>query len=162
MDRFTGDGFIAYFNQYVCEQGGKDYYNMLITACERIQTFSGPYFDDWARQIRKIPSEPIGLSLGIDSGYVDFKQIEGQVYAIGNACVWATRMCDAGKSGEVIFNNIPYHKIEPYGAEGFSTEIDSVTKNGESFKAYRVNTSLVTYKTLPKKDPSLNNPSVIS
>lgn len=29
LDRFTGDGFIAYFNQYVCEQGGKDYYNML-------------------------------------------------------------------------------------------------------------------------------------
>lgn len=25
-DRFTGDGFIAYFNKYMCEQEGKDYY----------------------------------------------------------------------------------------------------------------------------------------
>lgn len=162
LDRFTGDGFIAYFNQYVCEQGGNDYYKMLLTACERIQAFSGPYFDKWSKQIRKIPSEPIGLSLGIDSGKVDFMQIEGQIYAIGDACVWATRMCDAGKRGDVIFNNIPYHKIAPYGEDGFSSEIDSVTKNGESFKAYRVKTSMVTYKTLPKKDPSLDKPTAIS
>ena len=162
LDRFTGDGFIAYFNQYVCEQGGNDYYNMLLMACEKIQAFAAPYFDNWSKQIRKIPSEPIGLSLGIDSGNVDFKQIEGQIYAIGDACVWATRMCDAGKRGDIIFNNIPYHKIAPYGADGFSTEIDSVTKNGESFKAYLVKTSMVTYQPLPKKDPSLDKPTAIS
>jgi len=161
-DRFTGDGFIAYFNQYVCEQEGRDYYEMTLDACEKIQSFSKQYFDNWSNQIRKIPVEPIGLSLGIDSGVVSFKDIEGQFFAIGDACVWATRMCNAGKRGEIIFNNIPYHKIAEYGKEGFCNEIDSVTKNGESFKAYSVNPSLVTYKTQPKKDPSLDRPAAIS
>lgn len=161
-DRFTGDGFIAYFNQYVCEQEGRDYYEMTLDACEKIQSFSERYFDNWSNQIRNIPVEPIGLSLGIDSGVVSFKDIEGQFFAIGDACVWATRMCNAGKRGEVIFNNIPYHKIAEYGKEGFCNEIDSVTKNGESFKAYSVKPSLVTYKTQPKKDPSLDRPAAIS
>ena len=161
-DKFTGDGFIAYFNQYVCEQEGCDYYEMTLDACEKIQSFSKQFFDNWSNKIRKIPVEPIGLSLGIDSGMVSYKDIEGQFFAIGDACVWATRMCNAGRRGDVIFNNIPYHKIESYGAEGFSSEIDSVTKNGESFRAYRVITSMVTYKPLLKKDPSLDNPSIIS
>lgn len=160
-DRFTGDGFIAYFNQYVCEQEGRDYYEMALDACEKIQSFSEQYFENWASQIRKIPVEPIGLSLGIDSGLVNFKDIEGQFFAIGDACVWATRMCNAGKRGEIVFNNIPYHKIAVYGKEGFSKEIDAVTKNGESFKAFCVKPSLITYKTPPKKDPSLDTPSAI-
>jgi class 3 adenylate cyclase len=161
-DRFTGDGFIAYFNQFVCEQEGRDYYEMTLDASEKIQTFSEQYFENWSSQIRKIPVEPIGLSLGIDSGVVNFKDIEGQFFAIGDACVWATRMCNAGKRGETIFNNIPYHKISAYGKDGFCKEIDAVTKNGETFKAYSVNPSLITYKTLPKKDPSLDKPTAIS
>ena len=161
-DRFTGDGFIAYFNQFVCEQEGRDYYEMTLDACEKIQLFSEQFFDHWSNQIRKIPVEPIGLSLGIDSGVVNFKDIEGQFFAIGDACVWATRMCNAGKRGEIVFNNIPFHRIAAYGKDGFSKEIDAVTKNGESFKAYCIKPSLVTYKPQPKKDPSLDRPSAIS
>ena len=161
-DRFTGDGFIAYFNQYVCEQEGRDYYEMILDSCDKIQKFAEQFFDNWSSQIRKIPVEPIGLSLGVDSGVVSFKDIEGQFFAIGDACVWATRMCNAGKRGDVIFNNIPYHKIASFGTDGFSEAIDSVTKNGESFKAYRIKPTLVSYKAQPQKDPSLDNPSVIS
>lgn len=161
-DRFTGDGFIAYFNQFVCEQEGRDYYEMTLDACRRIQSFSENFFRKWSSQIRKIPVEPIGLSIGIDSGLVDFKDIDNQFFAIGDACVWATRMCNAGKRGDVIFNNIPYHQIVKYGAKGFSVEIASETKNGESFKAYKVNPALVNYNTQPKKDPTLNTPSAIN
>lgn len=161
-DRFTGDGFIAYFNQFVCEQEGKDYYEMALDACDKIQSFSDKFFDNWSSQIRKIPVEPIGLSIGIDSGIVNFKDGEEQLFAIGDVCVWATRMCNAGKRGEIVFNNIPYHKIAAYGKDGFSKEIDAVTKNGESFKAYSVKPSLVTYKIQPKKDPSLDIPAAIS
>ena len=103
----------------------------------------------------------IGLSLGIDSGRVSYKEIEGQFFAIGDACVWATRMCNAGKRGDIVFNNIPYHRIAPFGADAFSEEIESVSKNGESFKAYRIDPSLVTYISQPQKDPSLNKPTAI-
>lgn len=160
-DRFTGDGFIAYFNQFVCDQEGKDYYEMILDACKRIQSFAGAYFEKWSNQIRRIPVEPIGLSLGIDSGRVSYKEIEGQFFAIGDACVWATRMCNAGKRGDIVFNNIPYHKIAPFGKGAFSEEIESVSKNGESFKAYRIDPSLVTYQSQPQKDPSLDKPTAI-
>ena len=161
-DRFTGDGFIAYFNQYVCEQEGCDYYEMTLDACKRIQSFAEQYFQNWSNQIRKIPVEPIGLSLGIDSGRIDFKDIDGQFFAIGDACVWATRMCNAGKRGDIIFNNIPFHRIVHYGIDGFSSEIDAVTKNGETFKAFSINPSLIDYKSQPKKDPSLDKPTAIN
>ena len=161
-DRFTGDGYIAYFNEFVCRMGGRDYYEMALDACTRIQKFSETYFDNWSRQIRKIPIEPIGLSIGIDSGKVDFKDIDDQLFAIGDACVWATRMCNAGKRGQVVFNNIPYHQIASYGEEGFSREIDAETKNCESFKAFSVQPSKVAYKQQPRKDPSLNTPTAIS
>ena len=160
-DRFTGDGFIAYFNQYVCEQEGKDYYAMALDACERIQSFSSRFFDQWSSNIRKIPVEPIGLSIGIDSGVISFKDSDDQLLAIGDACVWATRMCSAGKRGDVVFNNIPYHRIAQYGTDGFCKEIIAETKNGESFKAYNIIPSLVKYQPLPKKDPSLNKPTAI-
>ena len=39
-DRFTGDGFIAYFNKYMCEQEGKDYYEMMLKSCREILEFS--------------------------------------------------------------------------------------------------------------------------
>ena len=134
---------------------------MTLDACEKIRSFSEQFFENWSNQIRKIPVEPIGLCLGIDSGIVNFKDVEGQFFAIGDACVWATRMCNAGKRGDIIFNNIPYHRIKPYGIEGFSSEIDAMTKNGESFKAFRINPSMVNYKSKPNKDPSLDNPSPI-
>ena len=162
FDRFTGDGFIAYFNKFVCEENGKDYYEMMLDACKRIQSFSEGYFDDWSSNIRKLPVEPIGLSIGVDSGKVVFMESEFQLLAIGDACVWATRMSDAGKKGQVVFNNIPYHRIAAFGDPDCSSEIDAITKNGESFKAFLVNTSMVNYKIQPKKDPKLDQPSVIN
>lgn len=161
-DRFTGDGYIAYFNSFVCRMGGRDYYEMVLDACSRIQAFAEDYFDNWARKIRKIPIEPIGLSIGIDCGIVDFKDIDDQLFAIGDACVWATRMCSAGKRGQVIFNNIPYHQIAEYGEDGFCSIIDSETKNGESFRAFSIIPSKVNYSSRTIKDPSLNTPSAIS
>lgn len=162
FDRFTGDGFVAYFNQNVCDENEKDYYEMMLDACTRIQSFSEKYFDNWSSQIRKIPTETIGLSIGVDSGTITFMDSEFQLLAIGDACVWATRMSDAGKKGEVIFNNIPYHKISAHGSSDFSSEFEAITKNGESFKAFKVNTTKVNYKSQPKKDPSLKQPSVIN
>lgn len=161
-DRFTGDGYIAYFNSFACRMGGRDYYEMALDACNRIQAFADGYFDNWSRQIRKIPVEPIGLSIGIDCGIVDFKDVDDQLFAIGDACVWATRMCSAGKRGQVIFNNIPYHQIAEYGEDGFCSIISSETKNGESFRAFSIIPSKVNYTPKTIKDPSLNTPTAIS
>ena len=162
FDKFTGDGFIVYFNQYVCELTESNCYQMMLKACREIQSYSEEFFDEWSKQIRKVPVERIGLSIGIDSGKVNYKVIDNQLYAIGDACVWATRMCDAGQHGSVVFNNIPYHRISPFGREGFSKEIISTTKNGESFGAFDVDPTKVDYQMPLRKDPSIESPSAIS
>ena len=75
-DRFTGDGFIAYFNKYMCEQEGKDYYEMMLKSCREILEFSNPFFEEWVHLLRRIPETEIGLCIGVDSGKISFKDLD--------------------------------------------------------------------------------------
>lgn len=138
FDKFTGDGFIAYFNKYMCDIIKADYYNQMWMACVRVMDFANPFFDEWCKQLRKIPEEKIGLSIGVDTGTVEFTILDHQVYAVGEPCVWATRMNSAGKSGEIVFNNLPYNHMLESGFDLKFREEDSQTKTGEKFKFYKV------------------------
>lgn len=144
-DRFTGDGFIAYFNEYMCESEGKDYYEMMIKSCREIMQFSNPFFEDWSKHLRRIPDTEIGLSIGVDSGRVSFKDLDNQLFAIGDACVWATRMNAAGEKGDVILNNIPYQKLCSSLNKENCTQFGAGTKSGERFSAYRIQVKNVHY-----------------
>lgn len=138
FDKFTGDGFIAYFNKCMCETIGADYYNQMWMACVRIMEYANTFFDEWCKQLRKIPEEKIGLSIGIDSGKILFTILDHQVFAVGEPSVWATRMSSAGHSGEVVFNNIPYnHILNCHLGLNFQEE-QSMTKTGEKFKCHKV------------------------
>lgn len=150
-DRFTGDGFIAYFNQYMCEQQGKDYYEMMIKSCREIMDFVEPFFADWSSTLRKVPDVEIGLAIGVDDGFVTYQDVNNQLFAIGDACVWATRMNSAGKQGDVILNNIPYQKLRLCLNDDNCSVLRSTTKNGEHFKAYCINIKNVSY--VPAKKP---------
>lgn len=137
FDRFTGDGFICYFNRYVSEKFGLDYYDSAITVCRKIREVAFSIISEWVSKIRKVPSEPIGLSIGIDTGKVSYSEKNGNLYAIGDACVWATRMCTAGSSGDIVVNNIPYQHLLATSALSFE-EIAATTKDGEKFTAHIV------------------------
>ena len=144
-DRFTGDGFIAYFNKYMCEQEGKNYYEMMVKSCREIMDFSIPFFSEWSKMLRRLPEKEIGLAIGVDSGIVSFKDINNQLFAIGDACVWATRMNTAGSKGDVIVNNIPYQELSQVLNENNCEKICSVTKSGEQFSAYCLNIKNIHY-----------------
>lgn len=138
FDKFTGDGFIAYFNKCMCETIGADYYNRMWMACVRIMEYANTFFDEWCKQLRKIPEEKIGLSIGIYSGKILFTILDHQVFAVGEPSVWATRMSSAGHSGEVVFNNIPFnHILNCHLGLNFREE-QSMTKTGEKFKCHKV------------------------
>lgn len=160
-DQFTGDGFIAFFNEHVCKTFGKDYYEMMVDACKRILDFSDKFFKDWARTIRKIPIEEIGLAIGIDSGKVFFRDIDNQFLAIGDACVWATRMCSAGNKGNIILNNIPYQVISGKGKADKCEEICSETKTGEKFKAFNLKVEEMATDYLRNRGNTNNIPNAI-
>lgn len=150
-DRFTGDGFIAYFSEYMCQQQGKDFYDMMLKSCREIIEFSEPFFAEWASTLRKLPDTEIGLAIGVDDGVVSYRDINNQLFAIGDACVWATRMNAAGNKGDVVLNNIPYQTIKDCLNQDNCDIINSVTKSGEHFKAYRLKINNVNY--VPKQEP---------
>lgn len=135
FDRFTGDGFICYFNRYVSEKFGLDYYESAITVCRKIREVAFSIISEWVSKIRKVPSDPIGLSIGLDTGKVSYSEKNGNLYAIGDACVWATRMCSAGGSGDIVVNNIPYQHLLGTTSLTFE-EVAAITKDGEKFTAH--------------------------
>ncbi len=138
FDKFTGDGFICYFNSELCKKFDKDYYVQLIKATKEIMLFSETFFSEWIKHIRKIPPNSSGLTLGIDSGIVKFRDLDNHLFAISDAIVWANRMSSAGKKGEIILNNIPYHKIKEKNSDLVFETIENTTKGGESFIAYKL------------------------
>lgn len=161
-DRFTGDGFIAYFNEYMCEQEGKDYYEMMLKSCREILEFSNPFFNEWVKLLRRIPEMEIGLCIGVDSGMVSFKDLNNQLFAIGDACVWATRMNSAGEKGDIILNNIPYQVLSSSLNGNNCNKINSITKGGEHFSAYRLQIKNIHYVSTNKKPQQHRKPGIIT
>ena len=137
FDRFTGDGFICYFNAYLSQMFRKDLYQTVIDVCVKIQKESKPYFGQWQQNLQKIPQDSIGLSIGIDSGIMTFLY-DRMMFAVGTPAVWATRMCTAGNAGDIIINNIPHAKISNGNYAYSFDEVFSSTKTGEQFKAFRL------------------------
>lgn len=137
FDKFTGDGFVCYFNAYLSQMFRRDLYKAVIEVCTEIQKESKLLFEEWQQNLQKLSQESIGLSIGVDSGIMNFLD-DNLIFAIGTPAVWATRMCSAGKAGDIIFNNIPHSKICSSNASLIFDEVFSTTKTGESFKAFKL------------------------
>lgn len=138
FDKFTGDGFIAYFNESLCELTGSDFYNQMWLTCTEVMRYADSFITEWTKYLRKIPSEPIGLSIGVDSGRIFFSTSSNQMMAVGEPSIWATRMCSAGHKNEVVFNNIPYNNmIVKFSGMNFYDE-DAKTKAGEDFVCHKI------------------------
>ncbi len=138
FDKFTGDGFLCYFNSHLCERFGVDYYEQFVKACNDIMTFSESFFKEWVKNIRKLPPNSSGLTIGVDSGIVKFRDLDNHLFAIGDSIIWANRMSSAGEKGEIILNNIPYHKIKEKCEHIKFDNFCKTTKSGESFVAYKM------------------------
>lgn len=137
FDRFTGDGFICYFNSYLSQMFRRDLYKTVVDVCVKIQNESQPFFEKWQQNLRKISHDDIGLSIGIDVGKMDFSD-DSMIFAIGTPAVWASRMCSAGNAGEILFNNIPHAQICNVESTYSFEEVLGTTKAGEQFKAFNL------------------------
>ncbi len=136
FDRVTGDGFICYFNKELCRKFNKDYYSCMHNACEHILELAEKTFQNWASLLRKVPEEEIGVSIGVDSGIVHYSEKDDQLFAISEASVWATRMCNEGKAGQIVINNIPFNYLSKSDQPFIFNEIKCIAKNGEKFLAH--------------------------
>ncbi|MGA2557750.1 MAG: adenylate/guanylate cyclase domain-containing protein [Verrucomicrobiota bacterium] len=132
FDKFTGDGFIAYFNEEISDQFDGNRNDSFVAFIRDCLEFSDRHFRCWTRHLKKRPSELIGLAIGADLGVISFQNLHHHVVAVGESIVWATRMQSAAKAGEVLVNNLLYEELRGRGDLAFN-ERTGKTKSREGF-----------------------------
>lgn len=134
FDKFTGDGFLVYFNEAVCRTGESNHFECFLSFVREELAFCSRHFAEWSRTIRKLPSTNVGLAIGADLGLVKFHDLDYHLVAVGGAIVWASRMASIASANEVIINNLLFSALE--GRPGLRFEPRSgPTKAGESLPA---------------------------
>ncbi len=137
IDKFTGDGFLGYFNEYLCGRQGKDFVKCFLQFVKESMLFSNSLFADWQKHVRKLPVGGVMLAIGADVGEIYFGDRYGHLVCIGDAIVWAQRMCCEAPAGAVYANNILAHLLK----ERENIEllpIEGKTKAGETFLVSKI------------------------
>lgn len=112
FDKFTGDGFLAYFNEEICDQCGKDFVSAFLDFNRQIQEFSAEHFGNWEKSLRVIPKDTIGLAIGADIDQVLFNLIDYHFIAVSEGIVWSTRMASGALADQTIINNRLYERLK--------------------------------------------------
>lgn len=134
LDKFTGDGFIVYFNEVICASRKKNFVECFLEFCRDELAFCRPHFLKWERTIRKVPNTEIGLTIGADLGIVKFSDLNHHLVAVGDAIVWAERMAAIGGAHEIVVNNLLYDLLCDVNGVAFESRT-AKTKSGEEFVA---------------------------
>ena len=110
FDKFTGDGFLAY---WVVQSGPDDQYderfveaagNITHTARTLVEFFQGRVLDDFRSNSHNMPHSA-GLSMGLDAGPGYLVEIGGELTVVGSPVVGAVRMVTAAATpGEIVAN----------------------------------------------------------
>ncbi len=112
FDKFTGDGFLAY---WVVQRGpDEEAYrrafvdaagNLAHTANELVQLFHSKVIEDFRRNSRNL-SEGVGLSIGLDAGPGFLVEIAGELTVVGPPVVGAVRMVTAAAGPREVVSNV--------------------------------------------------------
>ena len=137
FDKFTGDGFLAHFNEYICKSQNKNFLDRFLDFAKQYIEANLSLFAEWKRYVRKLPDTEIMVSLGADLGIVHYGNLSGHLVCIGDAVVWAERMCSASSAGEIYVNNLLADAIESRKDIRLSP-VSGATKLGEIFKASKI------------------------
>ena len=110
FDKFTGDGFLAY---WIVQSSSQDDYDrrfvqtagdVALTAHSLIDFFHRLVLEDFRTNSRNLPAG-VGLSMGLDAGPGYLVQIAGELTVVGPPVVGAVRMVTAAAiPGEIVAN----------------------------------------------------------
>jgi class 3 adenylate cyclase len=137
FDKFTGDGFLGYFNEYLCSTRGKDFVECFLKFSRQCTEFCEPLFDEWKKYVRKLPDQDIMLSMGADVGEIYFGDRHGHLVYIGDAIVWAQRMCSAAPASTIYVNNLLANLLANKNHIKL-LPVKGKTKTGETFQASKL------------------------
>lgn len=111
FDKFTGDGFLAY---WIVQSASKEEYdeqfvqaagNMTHTAHTLVDLFHRRVLEDFRANSRNL-SGGVGLSMGLDAGPGHLVQIAGELTVVGPPVVGAVRMVTAAERPREIIANV--------------------------------------------------------
>jgi len=111
FDKFTGDGFLAY---WVVQSGHEEVYderfveaagNIVHTATTLIGLFHKRVLEDFRANSRNLPGN-VGLSIGLDAGPGYLVTIAGELTVVGPPVVGAVRMVTAASEPKEIIANV--------------------------------------------------------
>ena len=112
FDKFTGDGFLAY---WVVQRGPDEEAhqrafvdaagNLAHTANELVQLFHSRVIEDFRRNSRNL-SDGVGLSIGLDAGPGFLVEIAGELTVVGPPVVGAVRMVTAAAGPREVVSNV--------------------------------------------------------
>jgi len=137
FDKFTGDGFLAYFNEYICTSQNKNFTDCFLDFSKQYIEANLSLFEEWKKHVRKLPDKEIMVSLGADLGKVYFGDLSGHLVCISDTIVWANRMCSSADAGEIYVNNLLANTIGSRKDIRLSPK-SGVTKSGETFRASKI------------------------
>lgn len=134
FDKFTGDGFLGYFNEYLSNERGKNFIDCFLKFSKECMEKSKILFDEWKKHVRKLPAQDIMLAMGADLGGIYFGDRHGHLICIGDAIVWAQRMCAEAPASSIYVNNLLANLLYDRKKVALSP-IRGKTKTGEDFLA---------------------------
>jgi class 3 adenylate cyclase len=100
FDRFTGDGFIAYWLDPGPDRPSVD---RLTEFCQAVMPAADSLISRLKQNSRNFPSG-VGLSLGADAGRCELVRVEGLLTLIGSPVVGATRMAASAAANQTLLN----------------------------------------------------------
>jgi class 3 adenylate cyclase len=108
FDKFTGDGFIAYWPEAFEAPDENHLFNPVIfedVVPGLLDTFTSTFEPLFSETLGGPLPEGFGLGIGVEAGPVLLCEIAGQMTIVGLPVVGAVRMVDVAHAGEVIFDD---------------------------------------------------------
>jgi class 3 adenylate cyclase len=142
FDKFTGDGFLAYW--IVHSSSADDYEKRFVqttgdvahTAHSLIDFFHRLVLEDFRTNSRNLPAD-VGLSIGLDAGPGYLVQIAGELTVVGPPVVGAVRMVTAAALPREIVANVYLGERLREGQDGVYEELGvSVNREYRATKEY--------------------------
>lgn len=141
LDKFTGDGILAFFPDFY--SGSDAGYYALLAAQKCHEAFKARYREH--RRAFNSVLKDTGLGIGIDYGTAQLVQMAGGLTVVGSPVVYACRMSGA-PAGLTLLNQPAYERIsERFSPHCFIREMEIEIKHEGRTVAYEVNLSKSDY-----------------
>jgi class 3 adenylate cyclase len=123
IDKFTGDGLLAYFPSFY---SGKDAGFYTLAAAERCHANFSEYYRD-NRDKFTVTSAEAGVGIGIDYGKIQLLRITDELTVLGSPVVYATRL-SAAPAGHTYMNHGGILELKRQRVPMKQSEIEVQTK----------------------------------